>query len=276
MIINWIMPGDPFPTFDEVGLPKHKWTGHIMSETFTEKEVMSISAVKEQIKNLIDSRDIMAFNYYDSDKEVYDKNQANPGAVDLMVIAGGCIASLLQEQPINDIDVFLLDNANSLFQSLIAHKKGRWMVKYHLDDSDEYSNEHIYATAYNPESQIQYILTDYKTRQDLIKHFDFLHCTSSFHNGKLYINRPTYDAIINKNLIRQDRNKRAKQWRMQKFVSRGYNTEADQVLASTKTAAEILIESFHQKGPKIITTKEVDLESEMDALLDNLVVNTAP
>ena len=54
----------------------------------------------------------------------------------------------------------------------------------------------------NNVTKAQYILTTYKTREELLAHFDYKHCKVSYvpENDKLYINRETFDCIKTKTL----------------------------------------------------------------------------
>jgi len=155
-------------------------------------------------------------------------------------------SSILNGEQLNDIDVFVLNMNLDLFQDLISEKTGPWLVNYFFDEdndprSDDYKNDHVFATATNGEMKVQYILTDHKDRKSLLADFDYLHSTASYHDGKLFINRETYDAIMNKTLVRQHKNKKVKAHREQKFVQRGWRTEEEAFIDSpSKTLKEIL------------------------------------
>lgn len=79
----------------------------------------------------------------------------------------------------------------------------------------------------------QFIFTDYWSREELIKGFDYKHCMASYDVGKdkIYITRTIYDAIANKKLIVNNEN-RVTEWRRNKFLQRGY-TEPSQVQESS-------------------------------------------
>jgi hypothetical protein len=204
------------------------------SEEFTDKEVQHIADVKQKLERLINDVGLYERRHPSWDKSDTVTTDSNYNR-EFMVVAGGCISSLLRDELINDIDTFLLKNESfnsknptphEKFENMFRHKPGTWSVKYHLDEDDDYSNEHIFATARNFDSNVQYIKTDFTDRKTLIDHFDFIHCMASYHVGRLYISHQTYDAIMNKHLI-VNGNKKVKKWRLDKFRHRDWKTKED-------------------------------------------------
>lgn len=220
----------------------------IMNEvkSFTKEEIVNITHAKNRLESLIKDTGIFEFHTYNIAEQKLIKSPVLDGVRPAIVIAGGVIPSILNGEQLNDIDVFILNMNLDLFQDLISEKTGPWLVKYFFDEdndprSDDYKNDHVFATATNGEMKVQYILTDHKDRKSLLADFDYLHSTSSYHNGKLYINRETYDAIVNKTLVRQHKNKKVKAHREQKFTQRGWRTEEEAFIDSpSKTLKEIL------------------------------------
>lgn len=233
-------------------------------ETFSKKEIENIYRMKNEIEDLIKTKEL--FNYYiismpsateKLTKHSYTKNHVS------FVIAGGVFASIFHKEKINDIDVFILGERHIInsedwitpnydaFSTLIRYKEGRWNVKFHLDEGDDYHNPHVYGTATHKESSIQYIMTDHLTRQDLLKDFDFVHCTVSYHEGKLNINRGAYDAIANRHLVPQNRKKKIKQWRRDKFRGRGWWDDDYQVNTTGRTIKDIMDEIIDKKAVDI-------------------------
>ena len=233
-------------------------------ETFSKKEIENIYRMKNEIEDLIKTKEL--FNYYiismptateKLTKHSYTKNHVS------FVIAGGVFASIFHKEKINDIDVFILGERHIInseewitpnydaFSTLIRYKEGRWNVQFRLDEDDNYHNPHVYGTATHKESGIQYIMTDHLTRQDLLKDFDFVHCTVSYHEGKLNINRGAYDAIANKHLVPQNRKKKIKQWRQDKFIGRGWWDENNPVNTTGRTIKDIMDEVLDKKGVDI-------------------------
>lgn len=221
-----------------------------MSEVkaFTNEEITNISTAKERLQKMAQHTGIYCFSSYNFATDKYSSDPLmTPEENTKLVVTGGVIASLLLDENVNDIDVFILKKDLSLFNRLINMKPGNWSVRYFFDlDNDdreeEYHNPHVFAIATEIGARkVQYILTDFNDRKSLLHDFDFLHCTASYHEGMLYINRETYDAIINKKLVPQDKNKAIKRNREQKFIDRGWSTPIDDLIkAPSKTLKEIL------------------------------------
>lgn len=158
-------------------------------------------------------------------------NQIDMGKI---IIAGGCFVSWFHERELNDIDVFFLDDFDTTFacEAYISNVKNDHpnTIKNHehyIRNNDMITNvfsEREIDSPYN----YQYIFTEYKTRKDLIDHFDFAHTTISYNIGedKLYITRKAYDALKNKKLIRNGKGDIA-EWRVEKFLKRGWTKDKD-------------------------------------------------
>ena len=191
------------------------------------------------------------------------EEKAIPFKLDKIVIAGGCFASVLNNEPIKDIDVFLLDDdynrvlANGMAESYrsdepvtvfpqpprgvltgaigqaganvvtgsisLAPKKNK---RVRIGNSNYMDNTQIEQTVFFEDSRMQYITTKYKTREELVNHFDFKHCCVSydFTKDKLYITREVYDLIKSKKLV-QNSDRIPAQWRFEKFQGRGWKHE---------------------------------------------------
>ena len=174
-----------------------------------------------------------------------------------LIIAGGCFASFLNGEEPRDFDVFLLDDeynrklakgvadsyksedpiqipiakvpvnppgANTIagYISLGPKKNDRVRV----GNSNYMENDKIEQTVFFQDSKFQYITTQYKTREELIGHFDFRHCcvSYSFATDKLYITREVYDLIKAKKLV-QNGDRIPAGWRFDKFQERGWKHE---------------------------------------------------
>jgi hypothetical protein len=174
-----------------------------------------------------------------------------------LIIAGGCFASFLNGEEPRDFDVFLLEDeynrklakgvadsyksedpiqipiskvpvnppgANTIagYISLGPKKNDRVRV----GNSNYMQNDKIEQTVFFQDSKFQYITTQYKTREELIGHFDFKHCcvSYSFATDKLYITREVYDLIKSKKLV-QNGDRIPAGWRFDKFQERGWKHE---------------------------------------------------
>jgi len=212
----------------------------IRNRLFTEAEREEITNAKHKI--------VLMFA-----KHRLAEERAIPFKLDKMVIAGGCFASVLNAEPINDIDVFLLDDeynrdlaqgmaksyevdqpvliqtsgssANTISGYIsLSPKKNTNHVR--IGNSNYMDNDKIERTIFFKDSRMQYITTKYKTREELVKHFDFKHCCVSYDitKDKLYITRETYDLIKSKKLV-QNSDRIPATWRFNKFQERGWKHE---------------------------------------------------
>lgn len=193
------------------------------------------------------------------------------------IIAGGIFPSLYHNQHVRDIDVFIL-NDQSVVEK-ISHRfllSPNWTVDSLSGDieyavkqrnGDEYLralgndklrgvitltpsvtkgrvvSKSIYAGA---GIQVQYILTRYKTREELIEHFDFAHCQMNYHDGKLYVSPRTFYAIKNKELI--NNHDKIQPWRIEKYKSKGYSyTDEQSTVSQNKKLFDEYIDEHFEK-----------------------------
>lgn len=154
---------------------------------------------------------------------------------DTIVIAGGCFTSILHDENPKDIDIFVLDN--------LAAKKLAHLILLDVDHTDsdplyDKSASKLNANIINVVNKTingvkyQWIFTRYKTRQELIKHFDFVHTRVSYDpvTDKLYLSPETYHAIMNKELAKNGNNVVAI-WRFDKFKNKGWKLKTNQGIA---------------------------------------------
>lgn len=144
-----------------------------------------------------------------------------------VVLAGGVYTSWHHMEKIKDIDVFILDDGHdAAILNYLKSQVGKIFTSFNNAPEYKRDNPHI-NDVYNAEtvipnaSKYQFIFTKYKTREELISHFDYLHCTPNYHNGNLFIRRDAYDAIRDKKLIVHNE-KNQVDWRRNKFISRGF------------------------------------------------------
>lgn len=139
---------------------------------------------------------------------------------DKVVMAGGCFTSWYHNEPVNDIDVFILDStyiADALYQCVHQDPD-----RFKVGNSSYMTNAKVSYTAFDTATRIQYIVSEYKTREELLDHFDLEHDCISFVENKLYITRDAFDAMRTKTLKSHNGNKPA-QWRIKKFLTdRGF------------------------------------------------------
>lgn len=148
---------------------------------------------------------------------------------DHIVIAGGCFTSWLLNETAKDIDIFVLhpenhgDYTHHLVRTTIMAKfpQVKDTTELYIRDNDK-----ITEVFTDDKSSLQFIFTKYKTREELIQHFDYVHTMISFQKDKLYLTRKTFDAIKRRHLIVNNK-KMVKPWRTEKFKARGFTFPDD-------------------------------------------------
>jgi len=179
------------------------------SDIFLTTEQVILSAIKARIMTMTQTKQ-MFWNGVEND----------------CVIAGGVFASLINDEAIKDIDVFILNKNVSVYAHLTDNPAIHDKFAIHDSRAGGYlQNPHVHGVATNLDTKVQYILTDHKSRGELLADFDYKHCTVSYvpKEMKLYITRKAFDAIRKKELI-VNGDKEPKAWRMEKFIKRGWRT----------------------------------------------------
>lgn len=136
---------------------------------------------------------------------------------DRFVVAGGMFYSLFHCIKPKDVDIFVLKNNDTDNLYNIYKQSVSWSQR---DEKYHSMNDRILAVFNSRFSSAQVIFTDYETRQELISSFDYAHCCCHIHKDKLYINRKTYNAIIQNKLVVNNKSSVC-EWREQKFLSMG-------------------------------------------------------
>ena len=209
---------------------------------FSDNEVFGIEKAKEEIKSLIRIRKLL-WN----------------GITRNVVIAGGFFTASLQLNKFKDIDIFILNNDFDVFNNLTQgrhHNVTEWsrseLVKYN-------HNPEIVDVINNNVTKAQYILTKYKTREELLAHFDYKHCKVSYvpQEDKLYINRETFDCIKLKVLKWNNKQLDTPNqiYRKNKFLNEGWVLETDitpevnQVIQGTGDSLLNAYQQWKQQNP---------------------------
>lgn len=150
-----------------------------------------------------------------------------------VVLAGGVYTNWHHKEKIKDIDVFILSDGHgaSIMQHLIS-KVGSLFEPNAFKNVSDYKRDNtnideVYnAMAILPRVLYQFIFTKYKTREELISHFDFLHCTPNYYNSNLYVRKDAFEAIRDKKLVVNNKDNQV-EWRRHKFLThRGFTEVA--------------------------------------------------
>lgn len=188
----------------------------LRKKLFNVNEIAMISKIKNQLRDYLGRECPHA--------AMFDWNR--------IVVAGGYFASAINEEHINDIDLFLLRD----FHNKGIIERDIWNVKntpvashmFTVGDMSYMKNNKIKGTLQEHKNKIQYIITEYDTREELVSHFDFKHCCVSYdyHRDKLYITRETFDLIKQKRLVPNPTAiNQPQSWRYDKFWIKGWKSE---------------------------------------------------
>ena len=186
---------------------------------FSDVETAQIYKLKQQARDLLDNKDRNQINLFDFIPKKY------------VVLAGGCFTSWYHGQRPKDYDVFILKNKHH--SKLIDHFDALCRVspKRFQSTDMEYIRGHglnaeITSVFIDNDTKVQYIVTEYETRKDLIDHFDAEHCCVSYEAeaDKIFISPLALDCIENKRLKNHNQNQIA-DWRTKKFTQRGFTKD---------------------------------------------------
>jgi hypothetical protein len=143
------------------------------------------------------------------------------------VLAGGCFTSWYHGESPKDHDVFVLDwKGGKVFAGAFLS----WPEdRYKIGDINYLKamnhSAKLVDIILDKQTNVQYIMTEYKTREELIKHFDVEHACVSYtpHDDKLYVSPLAFDCIKNKKLMAHSG--KIAHWRKHKFKLKGFKLE---------------------------------------------------
>lgn len=148
-----------------------------------------------------------------------------------IVVAGGCFASWYHDERANDIDIFLLEFVDkTIIENYFLHLNkdldGNRITTHGANYFSRFpKNDKISCTWKDSKTTIQVIATTFKTKKELLDHFDFVHCCMNYHNGQLHVSPRVLDAIKTKTLIQnciEDNFSVLNSNREDKYKRRGY------------------------------------------------------
>jgi hypothetical protein len=200
---------DPFPVFLEDEMKKYNVAKD--SPVFSSDEEKSILYMK-----------VRARNFFISD------------VLRNVILAGGCFSSWFHLEEPTDYDMFILNNDQRAIR-LLEQLAERTPDAYKVSDEEYLNNANnkgnITKVVLEKSTRVQYIVTKYKTREELISHFDCEHACVSYSpsDDKLFISRSTYDCMKNK-VLKSHNGNAIPEWRVSKFIDkRGFKFAIDSV-----------------------------------------------
>ena len=214
-----------YPDSNKIIGDLHKWAqenGDTLKQ-FTQDDLKKIAYLKEAGNTVMDNmyRSIVAPNQITLDN--------NPN----VVFAGGAFTSLYHDEMVKDYDVFILNDPDTrriFFDSIETAKKinpDRFQES-DLNYLNNGSTKNIHRITLDKSTKVQYIVTTYKTRKELLDSFDAEHACVSYQAGKLYISPLTFDCIKRK-IIKAHKGNTIAVWRVDKFTKKGFKFEIDLV-----------------------------------------------
>jgi len=164
-----------------------------------------------------------------------------------VVIAGSffpaCITHETRfKQVSEDIDVFLLD-VDDKKRGVFMKEQGFSPGILDSPSSQDYERGRVFGVInslrtlrfkpyvgfidvnINLDVKMQFILTDYKTPQELLNNFDFEHCKIAYYKGKLHLTKNMYDYVMSKKLVTKSK-KPPRLNRVKKYEARGWDSSA--------------------------------------------------
>ena len=169
-----------------------------------------------------------------------------------VILAGGVYTSWHHKEQIKDIDVFILDDNN---RHMIKHdlqmkvgfqfEVGSWQKKSDYKRDNKNITE-VYEAKSKNNLTYQFIFTNYTKREELISHFDFLHCTPNYYNSNLYVRRDAFEAIRDKRLIVHNKDNQV-EWRRHKFLTHRGFTEHEHMTYNLGSGGSIPWSNYTKK-----------------------------
>lgn len=170
-----------------------------------------------------------------------------------VILAGGVYTNWHHREGIKDIDVFILkDGHEAAILSYLKSKVGNLFDPNAFKNASDYKRdnsniEQVYnAMSILPRVLYQFIFTKYKTREELISHFDFLHCTPNYYDSNLYVRKDAFEAIRDKRLVVHNKDNQV-EWRRHKFLTHRGFTEHEHMTYNLGSGGSVPWSNYTKK-----------------------------
>jgi hypothetical protein len=199
------------------------------NKVFSEDEIKMIHRLKLEIATIHGAHATGGSGGYDKGFRAHN---------DAWLYAGGFFASLFHYEQPKDIDFFIFQpnetrkatTATNWFKSVFNNEGFHKTKAVKQESAYRYKiNPHIKEVWYHEPSKIQYIFTDYKSREELLNSFDYVHARVNYYQNDLYISRKMYNAIRDKTLVVNNQ-AAVRDYREKKFIGRGWKKEEPSIL----------------------------------------------
>lgn len=175
-----------------------------------------------------------AFRFISNSELLLNLITNNIGDQDI-VLAGGCFASWYHSEKPKDYDIFVLNNNDDVITNLVKYSdNSRGAFSEYTNPYYKNSKLNIKRMFKSSVTTEQWIVTDYKSLNDLLNGFDFKHCNVAFNNNKLHLSKSTLNSIAQKRLVLNNTvvtgpsggPSYPDQYRIEKFKHRGWDVSA--------------------------------------------------
>lgn len=182
------------------------------SSAFSANDIARIGDLKRRAQSIWNSMKVSQDSFFD----MIGTNR--------VVLAGGCFTSWYHGESPKDHDVFVLGwDGNKLHHDQWPEERYKLSDANYLKAMNHSSK--LVDVILDKQTNVQYIMTKYQTREELIKHFDVEHACVSYTPADdiLYISPLTFDCIKNKKLMPHNGDiTSVAAWRIHKFGLKGF------------------------------------------------------
>jgi hypothetical protein len=190
---------------------------------FTEQETAKIVITKSRLKTMFETEAAITS---------WGSHVLNFMVARNLFVTGGAFASLLNDDPLKDIDVYCKNptTMDAISTWLLSHEKDIQEVdeQYREVECWKIPGKMVTEKSITMNNKFSFITMNYGSPAEIKASFDFLHCTPHFEPGenKLYISRAQYDSIVTKTLVVNNPEK-VTTWRTEKFSQRGWKVDRE-------------------------------------------------
>lgn len=190
---------------------------------FTEQEITDIVDVKNRLKTIFNTESTITS---------WGHQVLSSLVVPHLFVTGGTFASLMNDDPLKDIDVYCKDRATMdvISKWLLAHEKDIQKVdeKYREVECWKVPGKMVTEKSITMNNKFSFITMNYGSPAEIKASFDFLHCTPHYEPSfnQLYMSRAQYDSIATKTLVVNNPDA-VTTWRTEKFSQRGWKVDRE-------------------------------------------------
>lgn len=179
--------------------------------------------ITDEHRKLFSKEDIDRIQYM-RDMARMIMNDHAAGHMKTAILAGGCFYSWYHNENPKDVDIYINDKFDKEFiEAWIASMNKVNPSRFKKSQDYAINNNIIDDVHLDITNNYQYIITKPRIRKEIVETFDFVHCMISYSKstGKLYVRPDALDCIKNK-VLRVNNPNRIADYRIKKFLSRGF------------------------------------------------------